>query len=92
MMRLSVLYNTNLVPLAICVPPPLGDLEQQGPDVVEELQEEDTSIRTKRKKKGKITVCGVVIREINMRNNDNLSILRNYPFYVIRKSKMVDGE
>jgi hypothetical protein len=28
MMSLSILYNTNPVPLAICAPPPLEDLEQ----------------------------------------------------------------
>jgi hypothetical protein len=33
MTNLSILYNINPVPLAICAPFPLGKLEQQWPDV-----------------------------------------------------------
>jgi hypothetical protein len=38
MTNLLILYNMNLVPLAICVSPPSRELEQQGLDAEEELQ------------------------------------------------------
>jgi hypothetical protein len=53
MTSLSILYNINIVHLAICVLPPLGELEQQGSNAEEELQEEDTCVLARRKKKGK---------------------------------------
>ncbi len=53
MTSLSILYNINPVPLAICALPPFGEFEQQGLDVEEELQEEDTCVLARRKKKGK---------------------------------------
>jgi hypothetical protein len=37
MTNLLILYNTNLVPLAIRVSPPLGEFEQQGLDAEEKL-------------------------------------------------------
>jgi hypothetical protein len=37
MMNLSILYNTNPVPLTICVAPLLGKPEQQGFNPKEEL-------------------------------------------------------
>jgi hypothetical protein len=37
MISLSILYNTNLVPLVICAPPSLADVEQQRSSAEEEL-------------------------------------------------------
>jgi hypothetical protein len=37
MISLLVLYNTNLVPLVICVLPSLANAEQQGSNVEEKL-------------------------------------------------------
>jgi hypothetical protein len=37
MMSLSILYNTNPVPLAICALPPPRKPKQQGPDAKKEL-------------------------------------------------------
>jgi len=42
MTRLLVLYNTNLLPHAICVLPPLVNPRQQGLGAEEELQEEES--------------------------------------------------
>jgi hypothetical protein len=39
MTSLLVMYNINLVPLAICVPPLPTNIEQQGLGAKEELQE-----------------------------------------------------
>jgi hypothetical protein len=79
MINLSVLYNTNPMPLAICVLPSLVDPEQQGLSVKEELQEEEISILTRRKKNRKKVIHGVVIREVSTRmSNDNLSILKSF--------------
>jgi hypothetical protein len=50
MMNLSILYNTILVPLVICAPPPLRELEQQGLDAKEKLQYEYTIVLARRKK------------------------------------------
>lgn len=81
------------MPLAICVLPPLGELEQQRLDAKEELQEEDTSIATRKKKKGKKATHNIVIKKVNMkRNRGNLSIARNSQFHAARKRRMADEE
>jgi len=74
-------------------PPPFGEFEQKGLDAEKELQEEDTFIPTRKKKKGKKYTHGVVIKEVNMKRNiDNLSILRSSQFHVVKKKTMVDKE
>jgi hypothetical protein len=48
-----------------------------------------TYVPTRRKKKGKKVIHGVIIREVNMRMNcDNLSIPRNSQSCVARKRRM----
>lgn len=51
MISLSILYNTNPMPLIISTLNLVVDPKQQGLGVEEELQEADTSIPTRRKKK-----------------------------------------
>jgi hypothetical protein len=92
MTNLSILYNTNLVPLVICVLPPLGELEQQGSNVEKKLQEKDTSIPARRKKKGKKTICKVVIKAVTMRSSGSLLFPRSSQSHVARKTRMVDKE
>jgi len=66
-----ILYNTNLVPLAICGLPPVVNPEQQRSSVDEELHEKDTSIPTKWKKNKRKTIHGVIIKKVNTRTNNN---------------------
>jgi hypothetical protein len=102
-----ILYNTNLVPLAICVSPPPREIEQQGLDAEKELQEEDTSVLARNKKKGKKAACGVVIKEVSMRRSSNnllfprsfqshevsdLLFLRSFQSHEVGKRRMVDKE
>jgi hypothetical protein len=93
MMSLSILYNTNPMPLIIYASPPPKELEQQGPDVKDEHQEEDTLIPTRKKKKGKKATCEVVIRKVNMRtSNGNVSIPKNFQFHAFGKRRILDDE
>ncbi len=52
MTSLSILYNTNLVPLAICTPTPVANSKQQRSAIEEELQEVDTFVLVRRRKTG----------------------------------------
>jgi hypothetical protein len=57
--------------------------------VEKELQEEDTYVPTRRKKKTKKVVHGVIIRKVNMRTSSgNLSILKSSQSCVARKRRM----
>jgi hypothetical protein len=79
MISLLILYNTNLIPFAICAQTPLVDPKQQGLGVKEKLQEADTSIPTRRKKNKRKVAHEVIIREVNMRtSSSNLSISRKF--------------
>ncbi len=62
MTNLSILYNTNLVPLAICALPPPGKPKQQGPNA-KELQEEDTSILQEGRKREKKLFEGLLLKK-----------------------------
>jgi hypothetical protein len=66
MIYLSILYDTNPVPLSISTLNPIVDPKQQGSSVEEELQEADTSIPTRRKKKKRKAACKVVIKKMSM--------------------------
>jgi hypothetical protein len=93
MTSLLVLYNTNPVPLIICVSPSPANAKQQRLGVEEELQEQEISSRTKRKKTRRKPTREVVIREINMRMNSNsMSILRSFQSHVVGKKRMIDDE
>jgi hypothetical protein len=93
MISLSILYNTNLVPLAICGLPLAIDPEQQRSSANEKLHKKDTSILIKKKKTKRKIVHGVIIKEVNMRaSNDNLSILKSSQSCVIGKTKMINNE
>jgi hypothetical protein len=61
MISLSILYNTNPMPLVISTLNLVVDPKQQGLGVEEELQEADTSIPTRRKKKKRTVACKVFI-------------------------------
>lgn len=57
--------------------------------VKQKLHEEYTYVPTRRKKKGKKVIHGVIVRKVNMRmNSDNLSIPRNSQSCVARKRRM----
>jgi len=62
MTSLSILYNTNLMLLAICALPLLVHPKQQGLDVEEESHEEEISILVKRKKNRRKLTRKVVIK------------------------------
>jgi hypothetical protein len=64
MTSLSILYNTNLVPLVICVLTLVVDLEQQRLGVEKKLQQMDTSILARRKKNRRKVALRIVIREV----------------------------
>jgi hypothetical protein len=77
MTSLSILYNINPLPFAICVLTPSTDLEQQGSSAEEELHEVDTSIPTRRKKNRRKDACRVVIKEVTTRlGSGNLLVLK----------------
>jgi hypothetical protein len=92
MMSLLILYNTNPMPLAIYALLPPREPEQQRLDV-EELQEKDTFVLTKKKKKGKKVVRRVVNRDVSTTmSSGNLSIARSSQFHAVGKKRMVDEE
>jgi hypothetical protein len=70
MMSLSILYNTNHVPLIICAPPPLENFGEQKLGA-EELQEENKFVPTRRKKRGRKVAHMVNIREVSTRTSSN---------------------
>jgi hypothetical protein len=93
MTSLSILYDRNPVPLAICALTLAIDLEQQGLGVEEELEEVDTFFLAKTKKPMRKAIRGVVIKEMNMRvGSGNLSILRSFHSHVVGKKKMTNDE
>jgi len=93
MTNISILYNINWVPLTICVTPPLGKLKQQGLDVEEKMQEEDTFVCVIRKKKGRKAIRKVVIGKVNTRmSSGNLLIPRSFQFHAVGKRRMVNDE
>jgi hypothetical protein len=62
-------------------------------DAREELQEEDTYVPIRKKKKGRKVVHAVVTREVSMRTSSgNLSIPKSSQSLVAGKSRMVDNE
>ncbi len=67
MTSLLILYNTNLMPLVICVPTTATNLEQQGLATKEEQQEVDTFVLARRKKNRRKVVYGAIIREVSTR-------------------------
>jgi hypothetical protein len=71
MTNLLVLYNTNIMF-------PLVEPKQQWLDAKEELQEKDTYVLARKKKKGRKVVHGVVTKEVSMRKSSrNFSIPRS---------------
>ncbi len=68
-MNLSILYNTNPVPLAICAPPSPEDLEQQRLGVEKKLQEEDKYVPARRKIRERKVAHRVIIRKVSMRTS-----------------------
>jgi hypothetical protein len=92
MTNLSILYNINPIPFTICVMPLLVEPKQQQLDVVE-LQEEDTYVPARRKKKERKVVRGVVTRKVSMKTSSGILLIpRSYQFCVARKSRMVNDE
>jgi hypothetical protein len=78
MTSLSIFLNTNLVPLAICGLPLVIDPKQHTLGVEEKLEEEDTSILTRRKKNRRKVAHEVVIKEVSTKvSNDNLLIMKS---------------
>lgn len=78
MTSLLVLYDINLVPLAICASFLPTNAEQKGSSVEEKLQEQEIFVLIRRKKTRMKLACGLIIREISMRmSGGHVSILRN---------------
>ncbi len=93
MTSLLVLYNTNLVPLAICASPSLANAEQQGSSAYKNCKNMKYSFLKEGRKPRKKNVCGVVIKKISTRtSSSHVSIPRSSHCYVVRKRKMIDDE
>lgn len=93
MTSLLVLYNTNPMPFAICVPFPPTNAKQQRLGGEEKLQEQEISVAARRKKTKKKLVRGVIIRKISTRtSSDPMSTPRNSQSCVTRKKRMKNNE
>lgn len=88
MTNLSILYNTNPVPLVIFIPTTAANLEQQRLTTEEEQQEVDTFVLARRKKNKRKVVYKVVIREVStIVGSGNLLLLRILNFVRLEKGE-----
>jgi hypothetical protein len=93
MISLSILYNTNPMPLAICALTLPTDLEQQWSCTKKELQEAYTFVPIRTKKNRRKATCRVIIKKVNVRTcNNNSSFPKSFQFCVVGKRKMIDNE
>ncbi len=58
------------MPLVICAPPSLEDLEQQRLGAKEELHEENKFVLVRRKKRERKVTHKVIIRKVSMRTSN----------------------